>query len=190
MYGYDEEEEVFYSQGYLKDEKWERVTIPYHVFYKALSYFPEKGEIDFIGYRLVKDYVWDFDGEKIRREICSYENPTESCGRILDVSAERAFFEGICRGAKVHEPSLYCMYEHKQIMQRRLDFLLEKGLINDRGELSGQIEELLKGYRKLLLMGVSYNLRRRETLIREMVDLADELLEREKEFMRKLQTLQ
>lgn len=46
----------------------------------------------------------------------------------IDLAAEAAFFDGICRGKKVHEPLLYCMYEHKEIK---------------------------KGYKKLTLMGVS-----------------------------------
>lgn len=188
LYGYDDEEGVFYSQSYLKDEKCERVTIPYDVFYKALSYFPEKGEIDFIGYRLVRGFVWDSNCEKIQEEICSYGNSAGNSGKILDMSAEKAFFEGICRGSKVHYPSLYCMYEHKVMMQRRLDFLMAQGIVvHDKENLPEQMRQIQKGYRKLLLMGVSYNLRPRDSLMREMVKMADTLMEKEGEFMEKLQ---
>ena len=69
VYGYDSEEKIFYTQGYIRSEKWEHYTIPFDVFYKAVSYCSEKGEIALIGYKVKNNYEWKFDYEKMKEEI-------------------------------------------------------------------------------------------------------------------------
>ena len=72
IYGYDSEKQIFYTEGYFNNNKWEHYTIPYEVFYKAVAYCPERGEIAFISYKEIADYEWKIDYQKVRKELEKY----------------------------------------------------------------------------------------------------------------------
>ena len=73
VYGYDKDKKVFYTQGYFDNENWEHAQIPFEIFYEALSYCPEKGEIALIGYREIPDYEWESNIPKMIRELNVYK---------------------------------------------------------------------------------------------------------------------
>lgn len=184
LYGYDSEKQVFYTQGYLGEEKWKRVQIPYDVFYQALSYFPEKGQIAFSGYQLAGDYEWKFDFERIKAGLRGYTNSLQSeDGRMLDLRAQQQFFERIWMTRQIHYPSLYCLYEHKNIMERRVNFLMEQQYIERDEKLCDYARQIKKEYKKLMLMGVQFIMNRQTFLLEAICKKAVEALEKEKVFM-------
>lgn len=189
VYGYDSEREIFYSQGYLRDEKWKRAEIPYSVFYRALSYYPEKGEIAFIGYKPVENYSWTFDFEKMKEEFKIYQETFHmESNRILDAGAEKGYFENLLIERRIHYPSLYCMYEHKKNMVRRMEYLIEKRYISeaDGKNLLTQIQDIESDYKKIMLFGVKYILNQEKGLLEMIYIKAMKTIEREKEFIFKL----
>lgn len=184
LYGYDSEEQMFYTQGYLGEEKWKRVQIPYDVFYQALSYFPEKGQIAFIGYKLVEDYEWKFDFDRMKSGLSNYQKSLQNeDGRILDLRAEQRFFGNIMMEQQIHYPSLYCLHEHKSIMEKRVDFLMERKYIKRDEKLCGYVRQLKKDYKKLMLMGVQFIMNRQSFLPQAIYKKAMEALENEKVFL-------
>lgn len=183
IYGYDSEEQVFYTQGYLGGDKWKRVKIPYDVFYRALSYFPQKGRIAFTGYQLVEDYDWKFDFERMKAGLSEYQKSLQrEDRRILDLRAQQRFFERILMTQQVHYPSLYCLYEHKNIMERRIGFLMEQQYIEWDEKLCGYARQMKKDYKKLMLMGVQFIMNRQSFLPEAIYKKAVEALESEKAF--------
>ena len=187
LYGYDSDARMFDTQGYLGEEKWKRVQVPYDVFYQALSYFPEKGEIAYIGYELVKDNVWQFDFDRMKRGItdycCSLQGDT---GRILDLRAEKTFFEQMRRSRRVHYPSLYCIYEHKKVMRRRAEFLNGQYLAERGEELCESARQLEKEFKKVMLLGVQFLMNHPPYLLEEIVEKAVKAVEDEQIFLEQL----
>lgn len=175
IYGYDDETRVFYSQGYFKNEKWEKLCIPYEIFYKAVSYCVEKDEIALIGYKVVRGYPWEFDYKRMKRDLERYT-----------VAEESKFFYQLKKCQYLHYPSLYCMYEHKIIMRKRTEFLVGQGFIKEDGHICDEITEIEKQFRKIMLLGVEYNLRNREYLLESVLLEAEKALERESSFVTRL----
>lgn len=109
VYGYDTEKKVFLTQGYFNNEKWEHYSIPYHVFYQAISYCPEKGEIALIGYKVRTDYEWRLDYDKVRNGLKLYKKNSFSKAdrNVFDLNSVVNFFSNLYPGIPVHDPSLY-----------------------------------------------------------------------------------
>lgn len=190
LYGYDREKEVFYTQGYLDNYRWEHFSIPFEVYYKAVSYCSQKEEIAFIGYKLKEDYNWTFDLEKIRKQLklyidTSFQNHKEN---NCDMGAILNFYSNLIVGKKIHYPSLYCIYEHKKVFANRISFLIEKGMIKEKDVLE-QAKELEKISRKILLFGINYN----SNLATEMFDViyneVEKMLDLEAKLLLKIKTL-
>lgn len=158
VYGYDSEKEVFFTQGYLSGDKWEHFVIPYTVFYKALSYCPEKGEIAVIGYKVKADYQWCIDFDKLKSSLALYTRRSlaEAGHSNYDINAEKGFFLNLKPGKTIHYPSLYCIYEHKALFSKRIAYMIQKGVIEEN-EILQQAHELEKMSHKILLLGLRYN---------------------------------
>lgn len=159
VYGYDSEEKLFYTQGYLNNEKWEHYTIPFDVFYKAISYYPEKGEMAFIGYKVKNDYEWKFDYKKTKKELELYikRGLSSEISDYYDTNGVTNFFANIVMGKKIHYPSVYCIYEHRIVFEKRISYLIQQGYIEDNNIVESATE-LKKLSRKILLMVIRYNL--------------------------------
>ncbi len=169
IYGYDSEEQMFYTEGYFDNEKWEHYTIPYDVFYKAVSYCPEKGEIAFISYKEVMDYEWKLDDTKVKRELevylkNSFSKEETNC---FDVSAIYHFFSSLHMGERIHYPSLYCIFEHKTLFWKRLVYLAKHGWSIDENVIDVS-KKLMNEYRKIMLLGLAYNVNFETTLFEQM----------------------
>lgn len=57
------------------------------------------------------------------------------------------------------------MYEHKIIMRKRTSFLIEQGFIKGERNICNEITEIEKQFRKIMLLGIEYNLRNKEYLL-------------------------
>lgn len=156
VYGYDSVEKLFYMQGYLRDNAWSHFQVPFSVFYKAVSYCPEKGEIALIGYKVKEDYKWNFNYEKIRAGLELYREYNSESENNYDLNAITKFFSNLSPGKIIHYPSLYCIYEHKKIFTRRISYLVQNGYIKDPA-MEKKVKELEKMSRKILLLGICYN---------------------------------
>ena len=156
VYGYDSEERVFYMQGYLQDNIWEHFCVPFHVFYKAISYCPEKEEIALIGYKVKEDYKWNFDYDKMRTSLDRYVKYSTNPDNNFDLNAIIKFFSHLIPGKMIHYPSLYCVYEQKTIFKKRIIFLIQEGYIKEDSILE-KVKKLEQISRKILLLGIRYN---------------------------------
>lgn len=187
VYGYDSEEKIFYTQGYIRNEKWEHYTIPFDVFYKAISYCPEKGEIALIGYKVKNNYEWKFDYEKMKEEINLYRERAYSpaINDNYDSHAVVHFFANLTMGVDIHYPSVYCIYEHKALFEKRIEYLLAHGCIENDGvmELSTEGRKIS---RKVLLMTLRYNSSPEKELLTVLYKEVKKMLDVEKELLSKI----
>lgn len=183
VYGYDKDKKVFYTQGYFDNENWEHAQIPFEIFYEALSYCPEKGEIALIGYREIPDYKWESNIPKMIRELNVYKrNSKNDCEDTrYDLNAILSFFSNLRLGVPVHVPSLYCIYEHKMLFEKRLDFMKKEGVPIKESDLN-KAKELIKISRKVMLLGKYYNSNLQESSFAAMLDAAKKLIELERDF--------
>lgn len=182
IYGYDSIAKDFFMEGYVKDEKWEKYEIPYDVFYKALSYYPEKGEIAFIGYQMVKNYDWSFDYKRMYCSLQNYMNERE----CKDLLAIRRFFEDIIDTKIIHYPSAYCLLEHKRLMKKRILFLIAERYIS-LGQAQLQLfDEIEKDYEKILMLVIKYNVVGMEKILKKIYRLGTQALGKEYDYMKLL----
>ena len=184
VYGYDTEKKVFLTQGYFNNEKWEHYSIPYHVFYQAISYCPEKGEIALIGYKVRTNYEWKLDYDKVRNGLKLYKKNSFSKAdrNVFDLNSVVNFFSNLYPGIPVHDPSLYCIYEHKIIFYKRLVYLNRKGWHIEKHILE-MAEELCKKSRKVMLLGIAYNKSLKNSNFKVMLREAGLLTELEKNLL-------
>ncbi len=186
IYGYDDEKEVFFSQGYIQNERWEQFTIPFRVFYEAVSYCPQKGEIALIGYKPRPEYEWQFDYEKMKKSMHIYmeQGRENTANRFFDMGAVKNFFSNLEIGKAIHYPSLYCMYEHKVIFLKRFEFLLDNQLLGN-AEVVDKAKEIVKAYRKIMLLGIQYNTSMDSKLLGAICKEVEKVLVKEREMLAK-----
>ncbi len=183
VYGYDDEKDVFYSQGYITGDRWEHIAVPYDVFYEALSYCPEKGEIALSGYKVRTDYRWRLDYRRLISNMISYvkNDLTEASANNYDINAERKFFMHLKPGELLHYPSLYCIYEHKAVFVRRIEYLMQGGKIR-APEVLRKIKELERQCHNILLLALRYNASVDANIYDLIFKKAGEMLKLEKDF--------
>lgn len=184
IYGYNNEERVFYTEGYLNGDKWECYTIPYHVLYNALSYCPEKGEIALVAYRLLENYSWNFNYTKMIESINCYINSSLDMAKVrnYDLGAIICFFSNLVPGKKIHYPSLYCIYEHKIILVKRIQFLARQGS-TELNDLLVRAKKLEQASRSVMILGISYNISLNTDMFTTMFDEVKEMIKVEKELL-------
>ena len=187
VYGYDSEKEQFYTQGYFGSDKWDKYTIPYDVFYKAISYFPEKGEIAFIGYKLRNDYEWKSDYKKIQKELELYRKRALMSDIIdyYDSNAVVKFFTNLTMGETIHYPSVYCIYEHKTLFEKRIAYLIQQGHM-EKNNILELMAELRKQSRKVLLLVIRYNSSMEKEMFNILCEEVKKMLEWERELLSKM----
>ncbi len=180
IYGYDSSKKVFFMEGYVKGEKWEKYEIPYSVFYKALSYCPEKGEIAFIGYQVKKDYDWSFEYNRMYSSLQKYLNKS----KYKNLSAIRCFLEDMCITRKIHYPSAYCLLEHKKLMKKRILFLISKGYLTIKKDVHQPIDDINIGYEKILMLVIKYNISGNEKILTQIYEIGIRMIEKEYKYLK------
>ena len=183
VYGYDSDSKLFYSQGYIGGERWKKITIPYDIFFEALSYYPQKGEIAFIGYQLVEGYVWKFDFLKMIQCLYIYEDTKR---KLYNTSAEICFFNDILKFKSIHYPSVYCIWEHKKIMRMRIQFLLKNNYLKKYDELISIAYQIEEDAKIILQLTIKYNLTYNDKILLKILHKSNEMIEKEYELIGQL----
>ena len=139
--------------------------------------------------KLVNDYnnyseLVALNYEKMKEEINLYSErarlPVMSDN--YDSHTVIHFFSNLTVGEAIHYPSVYCIYEHKALFEKRIKYLLAHGYIENNGvmELAAEVR---KSSRKVLLMVIRYNSSMEKELldiiykeVKRMSDIEKELL--------------
>ena len=78
----------------------------------------------------------------------------------------------------IHYPSLYCLYEHKQIFARRLNYMYKRQMLQDIGVVEKE-NNLVKLYRKIMLLGIQYNASMDSKLFQNICNVMKNAIEKE-----------
>ena len=179
IYGYDPRRRLFYSQGYAKDGKWKRFTLPYGVVVKALLAFKDKEELGFNGYQVMNNVNWNANKDAIVEKLnCFFE------GDNRNVEAEYHFFRDVLAYGTIHRQSIYCIYEHKKLMMHRINYLAKEGIIDSSyNDIFSKYHKLVNASKNLLLLSIKYQTDNSMECMRIILKNAKKMIQEEKRIM-------
>ena len=152
IYGFDSGKRVFFSEGYVKENMWQKFCLPYDVVENALISFENKIEIGFNGYQVINNYNWNIDAQNIIYNLKRFFDYSS-----LNIKAEEHFFCDVLFYKTIHQQSVYCIYEHKRIMEKRLAFLYKQGYMQeDKETISTKYHRLVNLCKNLVLLSLKY----------------------------------
>lgn len=179
IYGYDSSRKIFYSEGYVKDEKWQKFCLPYEIVVKALLTFEGKEEIGFNGYQVINNFKWNANNDAIIGKLKSFFG-----GANRNIEAEYQFFQDVSIYKTIHRQSVYCIYEHKKLMMRRINYLAEKGYIDITcKEIFDRYHKLVNSSKNLLLLSIKYQTDSSLICLEKILKHANKMIDCEKKIM-------
>lgn len=140
IYGYNEEDKVFYILGYNKLSKPVQDIVPFDVFQQAYDTIGESSDIRMIEYSPDVS-IFRMDVEEIAEGIKSYLNGSNSSLRYRNiiVPVQRTFGIDIYDEFIRDESTLYdfmkdkrisyILFEHKKIMRDRIRYLIKREVL-------------------------------------------------------------
>lgn len=160
LYGYDDENEIFYSVGYDERYQWNFYHIPYKILVKSLI-----GDkfINFNSFVINPYFTSEIDINFIRNSILSY--------LYLHKDQEESFIYGekgvseyfnmvskqIKKGKELHIPSIYALYEQKKMMLERLKLIAQKKSIIINDNIMNEYEDIKNQYTILVNLFIKYS---------------------------------
>ncbi len=183
IYGYDSNERIFFSEGYVKENKWQRFVIPYDVMADSLVLFEGKKEVAFNGYQVLDDFRWITDKHAIVDNLKEYPYK-----KNLNIEAECLFFQDVLIYKTIHLQSVYCIYEHKMLMKKRVKYLFERRCVSlgDRELVCSSCSRLVNECRSLVLLAIKYQNSNELIDLKKFIDHADKMVSHEKNLMNEI----
>lgn len=183
IYGYDSKRKIFLSQGYLTGREFIQFEVKYDTFYRAICSAHENRNMAIIGYTLMDDYDWKFSFDRMFSDFENYFQPCNDNNKLLNVQAERAFFDDIIIYERIHMPSVFCIYEHNKIMDDRVKFLISNHFIMNNQKIIYSLDSIRAISKKILLLSIKYNFCVKKSLISEIVSHGEDLITKESELI-------
>lgn len=188
LYGVNEEKEIFYSAGYLGDDKYQTYAILFSDFLKSVYNTPND-RIQF-GFRTYNnEYQYCFNKEKIVQELTDYLNSTTYHGL-----KENAFY-GIDANRKLKEYFLSCVkknensrldlrytrayMEHKYFIYLCTKYLLDNKLVSTDEINIKNAEALYNDATKIHLLSIKLNISKNYKIIYKIANLFEKIQEGE-----------
>ena len=191
IYGYDDQQGVFKSAGYLPDRHYRKFDIKYEDYYRSVTYGDEPRQLALNYYRINRDYEGWIDIESIRKTAIDYlqsRGPENSkVNEVFGVSAWKRFesyIDGVS-GNKIDMRYVRAYMEHKGIMDKRLKCLCKHGYLWDQSLCTSYSQNVLIKATQLFYMCLKYSLtgdaelhKRMTALVREINATEQGLIER------------
>ena len=188
IYGYNDEKSTFFTEGYNKSNSWDTYEVSYETFIKAISVGDFcKGYYTFNGYKLNTEYEWRFDIKRMQNSLVNYLNENtynensnsyfgiEGCYNLFN------FVEEQCVSLKhLHIPSIYNVFEHKTIMEKRVKFLFDNNYITNI-ELVYKFNKICNTFCIILNKSLKYNIHKNKLMGNSIKNAAFDSLNNEKE---------
>lgn len=183
VYGYDGNKKVFLMHGYF-DNIWKRIEVPFHIFYNAIdSIVVQRGEFAYCGYSLVKYFDWKPNHERMAERLQGLAKESmivSNANSKYNIEGCRMFWENIIsnlQGGFIHCPSIYCMNEHNSIMQRRIEYMYNHGLITNYLEITEILNQLAKIFAMMTVSSTYYNITKKQSSIIKLRNAAQNQIE-------------
>ena len=191
LIGYDDDERVFHSVGYLPGHEFKRFTIPYDNMRESLlSLRVPVMYLEFLSYAPVNGLALDID--TIMRDLSEYINSTTSVTMSKEnvqfgMEAIRALNGRFAREGEnegIDFRFTRGIMEHKFLMKTRVDYLTKNGYAVDAG-FCDAADLVYKMSEKIHMLGLKYNMTQRKGVLDSLTAAIDEMLEIESEYLPK-----
>lgn len=149
IYGYDDDEQVFYAFGISKRQKTTQFVIPYEEFLLAYEkgklfyfcgadYLEQEGYYPIIVYQIRDGKEFEFTEDVFIGKLTAFLQPPEEemVGEDVHVYGSNIYdwliqdLTGECDREIVDYRVLHLLYEHKKCIKNRLEYLLQKGQLS------------------------------------------------------------
>ncbi len=189
-YGYDEN--GIWVEGYLDDEHWHRFQVSENTFGKALLADADRDKNGLIGinvYRPKDAKRYSFDYEKVRKEMYDYlESKGEHSHLPYGMNAIRSFAQDIKdamqNGGDYPIQSVYIVYEHKLMMEKRLQYMYSHKIGRCDDGLLSEYSSVKDAFYSVVCSCVKYNMTGRKSLGEKVYQKMIGALEREEKVLR------
>lgn len=181
IYGYDDQEGVFKSAGYVAGGKYKRFDIKYEDYYRGVTCGakPRLHQLDY--FRVNKEYEGRIDITRIREKLTDFLNSrgpaNHRVNETFGISVWKKFETYIDRAQETGIDMRYirAYMEHKGIMDKRLKCLFEHGYLQDQELCLIYGEEVYQKAIQLFYMSLKYILTRDAGLQKRMSALVKEV---------------
>lgn len=190
LYGYDDEAQAFSSAGYVGYNIWKEFTVSYDDFLNSL--FLERGSYCFNLYQYNRNFNKGIDCERIAADFNGYvhSRPWKDTKDIFGIDGIEAYFRNFIlftdRAGMAVLPPMQALYEHKDMMARRLTYMAQENFIIVPESSLKEIAELPKLYRHLINRGIKYNLTGRREVLDEITDMGLDAVNQERQLLKQV----
>lgn len=184
--GYDDEQQILYSVGYLSDGSFSLYKIPYGNMLKALETLrPSRVVLDF--WRYNQKFKYELHIDKIKQDMKDYL----SSSTVIKQHIVPCFFgvEAIYQlGQYFFNEKLIdyrytrALMEHKYLMRFRINYFLKNGYVNDELLLE-KAENVYNISQRIHMLGLKWNLTYNESIIAKVIELINHMLVIEREYL-------
>lgn len=188
LIGYDDNEEIFYSVGYLADGKFQQFTIPYENMRQAIKTV-DKPRIVLNFWKYNENFEYKPNFQRLISELSDYLNSVNNSPKVLKsrywgMEAVRQLANYYLEFGEYGVDIRYtrCIMEHKFLMQKRMSYLFEQGyLSNDKYLKYSAIT--YKQAEMIHLLALKYNMTGRRIIVNSIYDKINEILLIENEYL-------
>lgn len=205
IYGYDDQERIFFAIGYTKDRKYKPHTLTYDEYLNAIKWYVDNNseehksfDIDKVEFEAIKinpKYKFIFDLKEVYISIRDYINSVNTKNRtqknlIYGIDCENEFKNYIIISGYddqyLDERYSRFFMELKEVMVRRLEFLAHEKVISP--ELVELYSEISNMQRLVHLLFLKFNLTCKTDLLDHIVDKINVIIRLEREILPKIQS--
>ena len=169
LIGYDDDQQVFYSVGYLADQRFQRYSIPYEDMRKALESLQNPKIVSEL-YKFNPDAKFELNLPRVIGELSNYLSSTPTLAGDFDWGLavyEKLidFFISLGTDRKpIDIRQTRGVLEHKFFMKMRIEYLVKHGDLNDERYLTCA-DEVYRQAEQNHMLALKYNMTGKKNLI-------------------------
>lgn len=186
IYGVDEENQEFYSAGYLRDKFYSSFTIPFSNYHQSLKTINPPYHL-FWFLKFHHDIELSFDITTVKQGIWKYlnsyksDNSKNTYGLQAIESLITLFKEMKNEQNDVDLRSLFALKEHKQLMRLRLKYMMENNCIMSDENILFKYEQMIHQSELALSLGMKYNITKKQGIVDTICEILGENIMIEKD---------
>ena len=194
LIGYNDEKQVFYSVGFLKDDRFQKFEIPYINMKKAVeTLFDTYIGIDLLEYNARRVANVPITFHNMLSELIDYLNSINKTSNKIVNSETYYGLAAIlelcnyikreaCQHQNIEIKYMRGFMEHKFFMNKRINYLFEQGYIKNSLSINYS-EEVYKISEKVHLLAIKYLMTHQNNIIDSIVESIKQTIKIEKEYL-------
>lgn len=182
LFGYNDEEEIFYGAGYTKNRRYEEYKIPYSEFYDCIF----QSKFNYLWFRIIRlnpsaKFVTNYS--VVARDLTYYLNSTAfeppfNDNTIYGISVWDILINYLKNTEYIDIRFTKIFMEHHKLMNMRLNYFAEQGLLEHN--ICQQYSAAYVTANKAYLLSIKYNIKPNNTTKNECINLIRSSVETDK----------